>query len=140
MELEAQVKILKHKIDVHEQQLDIKTQYISELENRIAEYQNELAIAATKLHEGETMRRKLHNMVQELKGNIRVFCRIRPFLNGENDSKDESGLPEHIRIGVNEDNLEEIRIIQSSESASGSAISKPFPFTFDKVLHLQFAE
>ena len=29
------------------------------------------------------MRRRLHNQVQELKGNIRVFCRVRPFLPGE---------------------------------------------------------
>ncbi|XP_026661679.2 kinesin-like protein KIN-14C [Phoenix dactylifera] len=28
--------------------------------------------------------RKLYNEVQELKGNIRVYCRIRPFLTGEN--------------------------------------------------------
>ncbi|KAG1767561.1 P-loop containing nucleoside triphosphate hydrolase protein [Suillus occidentalis] len=28
--------------------------------------------------ESEMVRRKLHNMVQELKGNIRVFCRVRP--------------------------------------------------------------
>src|SRR4051812_19227955 len=31
-----------------------------------------------KLHAGETARRKLHNELQELKGNIRVFARVRP--------------------------------------------------------------
>ena len=29
---------------------------------------------------GETERRRLHNIIQELKGNIRVFCRARPML------------------------------------------------------------
>ena len=29
------------------------------------------------------MRRTLHNTIQELKGNIRVFCRIRPVLADE---------------------------------------------------------
>lgn len=33
--------------------------------------------------EDQKIRRKLHNAVQELKGNIRVFCRVRPFLGGE---------------------------------------------------------
>ncbi len=33
-----------------------------------------------KLREEETVRRRLHNMVLELKGNIRVFCRVRPLL------------------------------------------------------------
>lgn len=28
-------------------------------------------------------RRKLHNLVQELRGNIRVYCRVRPLLNRE---------------------------------------------------------
>ncbi len=32
------------------------------------------------LMQSETARRKLHNRVQELRGNIRVFVRVRPFL------------------------------------------------------------
>lgn len=31
--------------------------------------------------------RKLHNEIQELKGNIRVYCRIRPFLPGQKDKQ-----------------------------------------------------
>ena len=30
------------------------------------------------LQEQEALRRALHNTIQELKGNIRVFCRVRP--------------------------------------------------------------
>ncbi|XP_052179784.1 kinesin-like protein KIN-14K [Diospyros lotus] len=37
--------------------------------------------------------RKLHNEVQELKGNIRVYCRIRPFLPGE---EGRESIVEHI--------------------------------------------
>lgn len=40
---------------------------------RIAEYEERLQIS-------EKQRRKLHNLVQELRGNIRVFARVRPFL------------------------------------------------------------
>ena len=32
------------------------------------------------LRAGEAQRRKLHNLVQELRGNVRVFARVRPFL------------------------------------------------------------
>lgn len=37
------------------------------------------------LREADAMRRKLHNTIQELRGNIRVFARIRPFLPSDAD-------------------------------------------------------
>ncbi|XP_020597141.1 kinesin-like protein KIN-14K, partial [Phalaenopsis equestris] len=43
-----------------------------------------LADAAENYHTVLAENRKLYNEVQELKGNIRVYCRIRPFLRGQN--------------------------------------------------------
>ncbi|ONK66812.1 uncharacterized protein A4U43_C06F12230 [Asparagus officinalis] len=43
-----------------------------------------LTDAAENYHVVLAENRKLFNEVQELKGNIRVYCRIRPFLSGEN--------------------------------------------------------
>ncbi|XP_024413866.2 kinesin-like protein KIFC1 isoform X2 [Desmodus rotundus] len=42
-----------------------------------------LAERGERLHWLEMERRQLHNQLQELKGNIRVFCRVRPVLPGE---------------------------------------------------------
>uniref|UniRef100_A0A8C6RAF8 Kinesin-like protein n=1 Tax=Nannospalax galili TaxID=1026970 RepID=A0A8C6RAF8_NANGA len=42
-----------------------------------------LAERGDQLHGLEMERRRLHNQLQELKGNIRVFCRVRPVLAGE---------------------------------------------------------
>lgn len=42
-----------------------------------------LAEREDRLHGLEMERRRLHNQLQELKGNIRVFCRVRPVLPGE---------------------------------------------------------
>ena len=39
-----------------------------------------------KLRAAEATRRKLHNTIQELRGNIRVFARVRPFLPGDGDA------------------------------------------------------
>lgn len=35
------------------------------------------------LREGQAERRKMHNTIQELRGNVRVFARIRPYLPGD---------------------------------------------------------
>ena len=40
--------------------------------------EKELAAAEGKVAAGEALRRRLHNTIQELRGNIRVFCRVRP--------------------------------------------------------------
>ncbi|XP_010443046.1 PREDICTED: kinesin-like protein KIN-14N [Camelina sativa] len=54
-------------------------QSIIDLKSRVEE-------AELKLVEGEKLRKKLHNTILELKGNIRVFCRVRPLLPGESNS------------------------------------------------------
>ncbi|KAH6834801.1 kinesin 1 [Perilla frutescens var. hirtella] len=49
----------------------------------ILELQDRLADAELKITEGEKLRKSLHNTILELKGNIRVFCRVRPFLSDD---------------------------------------------------------
>lgn len=44
-----------------------------------------------RLQNSESQRRKLHNTLQELRGNIRVYVRCRPFLRNDGDSR-ERGL------------------------------------------------
>ena len=36
-----------------------------------------------KLVEADNERRKMHNIIQELRGNIRVYIRVRPFLSSD---------------------------------------------------------
>ena len=71
---------------------------------------------------GETERRRLHNMVQELKGNIRVFCRMRPLLGEEKESGDES---RHVNIS-SEKNME------LTKFADGGTKNSKYDFEFDK--------
>ncbi|XP_018454984.1 kinesin-like protein KIN-14P [Raphanus sativus] len=56
----------------------------------------ELSNAAENYHAVLTENRKLFNELQELKGNIRVFCRVRPFLPGQ-------GAPDTVVEHVGED-------------------------------------
>ncbi|KAJ4808547.1 P-loop containing nucleoside triphosphate hydrolases superfamily protein [Rhynchospora pubera] len=57
--------------------------------NSLGQHLKVLVKAADKYHAVLAENRRLHNEVQELKGNIRVYCRIRPFLPGE-DRKNTS--------------------------------------------------
>lgn len=45
---------------------------------RIAELEAHVHALEQRHREDEAIRRKLHNTIQELKGNIRVYCRVRP--------------------------------------------------------------
>ncbi|XP_076117035.1 carboxy-terminal kinesin 2-like [Mytilus galloprovincialis] len=56
---------------------------VKERDIEIQKKENEIKISKYDIRTFETERRKLHNQIQELKGNIRVFCRVRPLLDHE---------------------------------------------------------
>ncbi|KAJ3125213.1 kinesin-like nuclear fusion protein [Nowakowskiella sp. JEL0407] len=93
---------------------------------KIEEMTEMIATLEAKERESETIRRRLHNTIQELKGNIRVFCRVRPTLPGE-----PLDTPKYIQYPENEENS--IELVQSVETSSGTKTAKVYPFTFDKV-------
>ncbi|KAK2437027.1 kinesin protein KIN-14N [Trifolium repens] len=92
----------KEKITLLEQKLraereKLETADLSALETRamfeeqkriIRELRDQLADKEFQIVEGEKLRKKLHNTVLELKGNIRVFCRVRPLLREDRSEMD----------------------------------------------------
>ena len=108
--------------------------------------------------EGESVRRKLHNMVQELKGNIRVFCRVRPVLRSDilpatfiastssaGDMMEGTSSPDPEKEAKLRDDAmalitfpdkldhKEIVVNASSESATGQERKDEWQFCFDRV-------
>jgi len=75
-----------------------------------------------KVIDGERMRRKMHNTIQELRGNVRVFARTRPFL--PSDGTSDSSLPA-ISCGYDGQSLQLIR--------TGEKGTENYPFSFDRV-------
>lgn len=59
-----------------------KLQYSEEFTN-LGKHLYTLSSAASGYHKVLEENRKLYNQIQDLKGNIRVYCRVRPFLPGE---------------------------------------------------------
>ncbi|KAK5080403.1 kinesin-like nuclear fusion protein [Lithohypha guttulata] len=85
--------------------------------------------AENKLRQEETTRRKLHNQIQELKGNIRVFCRVRPTL----DVEDELA---NVKYPDEDQDRTEIEVRGVEEKNSlGKDVTKTHPFSFDRVFH-----
>ncbi|CCJ31346.1 unnamed protein product [Pneumocystis jirovecii] len=128
--LESSVSVFRSEIEKLEAQVASQKACIIELSDSAKNAQEEKEICHRKLREEETLRRKLHNQIQELKGNIRVLCRVRPFLEHE---KFENGLAD-IKYPDESKEGKEIEIIgQTTESSLGSVHTKSYPFTFDKV-------
>ncbi|OWZ24788.1 Kinesin [Phytophthora megakarya] len=88
------------------QELTEKSDLIAELELKIAE--------------GEAIRRKLHNTIQELRGNIRVHVRLRPFLRSDG----QEGLV---------DNPESAIMCDTFASTITTNVESPHTFAFDKI-------
>jgi len=57
--------------------------------NNAINHAKDAGVAESALLEGDNRRRKLHNMIEDLKGSIRVFCRIRPLSFKEKSEGDE---------------------------------------------------
>jgi len=78
-----------------------------------------------KIRNGETQRRKLHNLVQELRGNVRVFARVRPFL--PSDGIDLSTRPEPtIEVSSTSNSM------RITKRAVGDQKAEDHSFIFDK--------
>ncbi|XP_074557511.1 kinesin-like protein KIN-14N [Curcuma longa] len=92
-----QLQLLQHQLAASNEKLkqaDLTTiATMSEYEGQkkiMKDLQNRLADAEFQILEGEKLRKKLHNTILELKGNIRVFCRVRPII-PDSDSTSTDG-------------------------------------------------
>ncbi|KAJ2613390.1 kinesin-like nuclear fusion protein [Coemansia sp. RSA 1365] len=126
IELEGSCRSLRIKTEQLENIISEREIRIAELDEDVASRSHTIEELEAKLRKEETLRRGLHNAIQELKGNIRVFCRVRPLGPGD----DAGMLP--IRLPTCEDS-NEIELTQTSENALGRSTSKTFPFKFDRV-------
>ncbi|XP_021841855.2 kinesin-like protein KIN-14F isoform X2 [Spinacia oleracea] len=84
---EQQKQLLELKSSFTETRLEVKKAHvqwdeeIKKLENHV----KSLEVASSSYYKILEENRQLYNQVQDLKGSIRVYCRVRPFLHGQSD-------------------------------------------------------
>ncbi|KAI8090723.1 P-loop containing nucleoside triphosphate hydrolase protein [Thamnidium elegans] len=125
-EVDAELRVLKMKLKSAGSALEEHEGHVSSLSNEWNTKDNSLEGLEKALFEQEILRRKLHNTIQELKGNIRVFCRVRPSL--ESDS--ESNLAQIKIFGEDQEHME---LREQVSSTIGKSSTKTHNFTFDRV-------
>ncbi|KAG5289023.1 kinesin motor domain-containing protein [Histoplasma ohiense] len=129
MTLESSVSALKARIEFLESGNKEQSDAFARLDQQLRDALAETQATKDKLRKEETLRRKLHNQVQELKGNIRVFCRVRPLLN--NESVEDSA---RIEFPDSEADCKEISVLGPEEKSSlGSITTKTYAYSFDHV-------
>lgn len=149
--LNAQMNALQTERNALQAQLDTVTSSASQQDLDHQSALRRIAFLEQEARESDMVRRKLHNMVQELKGNIRVFCRVRPVLPHELASPPAAGTrsrptangspnPEDLAKALVADvtfpdkrDHKEIVLTSSSSSAMGQERKEIYAFTFDRV-------
>ncbi|XP_044503079.1 kinesin-like protein KIN-14I isoform X2 [Mangifera indica] len=79
------IQELKHTIHATKAGMQFMQMKFKEELNNLGLHIHGLAHAASGYHKVLEENRKLYNQVQDLKGNIRVYCRVRPFLSGRSN-------------------------------------------------------
>lgn len=127
--LESSIRALKARIEFLESGREEQSQAFERINQQMFDALAETNETKEKLRKEETLRRKLHNQVQELKGNIRVFCRVRPSLNNEATT----GVAQ-IQYPDQSEEAKEISILGPEErNTFGAVTRKNNVFSFDHV-------
>ncbi|KAJ5280709.1 hypothetical protein N7478_006081 [Penicillium angulare] len=127
--LESTIRALKARIEFLEGGREEQSQAFERCNQEMMDALAETDAIKEKLRKEETMRRKLHNQVQELKGNIRVFCRVRPSLRNEPSSSISP-----MQYPDESEDAKEINVMGPEEKSSlGTLSRKNNPFSFDRV-------
>ncbi|XP_059205917.1 kinesin-like protein KIFC1 [Centropristis striata] len=129
---ETELQTLKMKLSVQDSTLARLQLTLRDMEEEVRSLKETVVNQKDEIHAGEMERRRLHNTIQELKGNIRVFCRVRPLVGG--------GLSKHIQLPTSD--VKMITLAKTEESHTGKTADtqKNYNFSFDRVFGPQAAQ
>uniref|UniRef100_A0A8C2X2L4 Kinesin-like protein n=1 Tax=Cyclopterus lumpus TaxID=8103 RepID=A0A8C2X2L4_CYCLU len=130
--LESKHKVMETVRDSQEIELQTLKKTLARLQVTVRDQEEEVCSLKDtvvqqkdELHAGEMDRRRLHNDIQELKGNIRVFCRVRPLVEG--------GLSKHIQLAASDNKTITLAKTEESHTGKTADTQKNYNFNFDRV-------
>ncbi|KAM6973853.1 kinesin-like protein KIFC1 [Tautogolabrus adspersus] len=129
---ETELQTLKMKLSVQESTLTRVQTTLKNTEEEVCSLKETVAEQKDELHAGEMERRRLHNTIQELKGNIRVFCRVRPLVEG--------GISKHIQLPASDDKTITLAKTEESHTGKTADTQKNYNFSFDRVFGPQASQ
>lgn len=125
--LEAKINSLRLQVEFLESDSKAQSDSFASMESRLQDAIRVAEEARQKLIKEETERRVLFNKYQELKGNIRVMCRVRPALDETEGEQAKMSFPD-------DKTSSEIVLAGPEEKSSLGVVSrKNYPFEFDRV-------
>jgi kinesin family protein C1 len=126
--LQDQVSLLKEQRNAAEALSDSKTDAVRTLAAKVAQLEALLSSAEQRIRDGEATRRRLHNTILELKGNVRVFCRVRPPKSDNEQEKLALAAPQQGELAGRG-----VEIAQPGAGGPSTKGPQRHVFTFDKV-------
>lgn len=127
--LESTISSLRARIHFLESGSKAQSDSFADMESRLQDAIRSAEISKQKLIKEESLRRILFNQVQELKGNIRVMCRVRPVFTNAGE-----GEPAKLTFPDVDRESKELEVLGKEEKSSlGNITRKTHSFTFDRV-------
>uniref|UniRef100_A0A8C7L0D2 Kinesin-like protein n=1 Tax=Oncorhynchus kisutch TaxID=8019 RepID=A0A8C7L0D2_ONCKI len=123
--LEAELHSVQTQLSVQASTLSRCQTTLRETQDTVRNLEETVARQTDEIHCGEMVRRELHNTIQELKGNIRVFCRVRPLQAG--------GQSDHIQLPAHDNKALTLAKTEESHIGRSGDTQKSYNFSFDRV-------
>ncbi|KAJ2982812.1 hypothetical protein NQ176_g1127 [Zarea fungicola] len=127
MTLEAKLNSVRSQVEFLESDSKAQSDSFASMEARLQDALHIAEEAKEKLIKEETERRVLFNKYQELKGNIRVMCRVRPPLSASAEDRARISFPD------DKTSAEIVLAGPEERNSLGMVSRKTYPFEFDRV-------